>query len=75
MIEDLQRLVKVLDEKVKPIVDAVESADPLSKEYGQYLDNYNATMMVASNTNKTLLAIAQQINEMNKDAKDEKEGE
>ena len=74
MIEDLQNLVKILDDKVKPIVDAIEKADPCSEEYGKLLDNYNATMMVSSNTNRTLLAIAQQLQASKKDEKVE-EGE
>ena len=61
MVKDLEDLVKSLDDKVGAIIDAIKKADPLSEEYGKLLDNYNATMTVASNTNRTLIAIAQQV--------------
>ena len=58
MIEDLKKLAEVLDTKVKPIVEAVEKADPLSEDYHKLLENFNATMAVASDVNRTLLAVA-----------------
>ena len=59
MIEDLQRLSEVFDAKIKPLVDAIEKADPTTKEYKELLENYALTMSVSSNVARTLLAVAQ----------------
>ena len=59
MIEDLQRLSGVFDTKIKPLVDAIEKADPTTKEYKELLENYALTMSVSSNVARTLLAVAQ----------------
>ena len=59
MIEDLQRLSEVFDTKIKPLVDAIEKADPTTKEYKELLENYALTMSVSSNVARTLLAVAQ----------------
>lgn len=76
MFEDLQKLSKALDDKVGALVDAIQKADPLSEEYGKLLNNYNSTMVVASNTNRTIMAIAEQIKKQKEEEKkDEEVGE
>ena len=59
MIKDLQRLSGVFDTKITPLVDAIEKADPTTKEYKELLENYALTMSVSSNVARTLLAVAQ----------------
>ena len=66
MIEDLQRLSEVFDTKIKPLVDAIEKADPTTKEYKELLENYALTMSVSSNVARTLLAVAQAAQEQPK---------
>ena len=41
MIEDLANLTKILDEKVKPMVEAIKNADPSKEEYGILLSNFS----------------------------------
>ena len=60
MVEDLLKLSKTLDDKHGTLVEAIEKADPLSEDFGKLLNNYNSLMIVASNTNRTLMAIKQQ---------------
>lgn len=59
MIEDLEKLSKVFDTKIKPLVDAIEKADPTTDEYKKLVENYALTMTVSSNLNRTLIAVAQ----------------
>ena len=65
MIEDLAKLTKILDEKVKPMVDAIEKTDPSKEEYGILLSNFSMTMTLASNLNRTLLDVAHKAAQMN----------
>lgn len=64
MIEDLANLTKILDEKVKPMVEAIKNADPSKEEYGILLSNFSMTMTLASNLNRTLLDVAQRAQAM-----------
>lgn len=58
MIKDLVKLVKVLESKVEPIVDAVEKADPTTEEYGDLLENFSASMQLISLINRTLADVS-----------------
>lgn len=58
MVKDLIKLVEVLNEKVKPLVEAIEKADPTTKEYGQVIENYAGTMQLISTLNRTLTEIS-----------------
>lgn len=58
MVKDLIKLVEVLNGKVKPLVEAVEKADPTTKEYGQVIENYAGTMQLISTLNRTLAEIS-----------------
>ena len=58
MLNKLQELSESFDEKVPVLVDALKDADPTTEDYKKLLENYALTMTVASNLNKTLLAIA-----------------
>ena len=73
MIEDLTKLTKILDDKVKPMVEAIEKADPSSKEYGDLLANFSITMTLASNLNRTLLDVAQRAKELAKEEENNNE--
>lgn len=67
MIKDLTDLTKILDDKVKPMVDAIKEADPTKEEYGVLLANFGATMTLASNLNRTLLDVAHRAQEIAKE--------
>jgi hypothetical protein len=58
MIKDLVKLVKVLESKVEPIVEAVEKADPTTEEYGELLENFSASMQLISLINRTLADVS-----------------
>ena len=58
MIKDLVKLVKVLESKVDPIVEAVEKADPTTEEYGELLENFSASMQLISLINRTLADVS-----------------
>ena len=58
MIKDLVKLVKVLENKVEPIVEAVEKADPTTEEYGELLENFSASMQLISLINRTLADVS-----------------
>lgn len=58
MVKDLIKLVEVLNGKVNPLVEAIEKADPTTKEYGQVIDNYAGTMQLISTLNRTLTEIS-----------------
>jgi hypothetical protein len=58
MIKDLVKLVKVLESKVEPIVEAVEKADPTTEEYGDLLENFSASMQLISLINRTLADVS-----------------
>ena len=64
MIKDLSDLSKILDDKVKPMVDAIEKVDPTKEEYGVLLSNFSITMTLSSNINRTLLDIARRAEEL-----------
>lgn len=69
MVKDLIKLVEVLNGKVNPLVEAIEKADPTTKEYGQVIDNYAGTMQLISTLNRTLTEIS-----MSAQAKAKEEG-
>lgn len=69
MVKDLIKLVEVLNGKVNPLVEAIEKADPTTKEYGQVIDNYAGTMQLISTLNRTLAEIS-----MSAQAKAKEEG-
>ena len=71
MIEDLANLTKILDEKVKPMVEAIKNADPSKEEYGILLSNFSITMTLASNVNRTLIDVAQRAHAMQAENKEE----
>jgi F0F1-type ATP synthase membrane subunit b/b' len=71
MIEDLANLTKILDEKVKPMVEAIKNADPSKEEYGILLSNFSMTMTLASNVNRTLIDVAQRAQAMQAENKEE----
>lgn len=71
MIEDLANLTKILDEKVKPMVEAIKNADPSKEEYGILLSNFSITMTLASNVNRTLIDVAQRAQAMQAQNKEE----
>ncbi|MCR5742035.1 MAG: hypothetical protein K6G38_06225 [Gammaproteobacteria bacterium] len=71
MIKDLTDLTKILDDKVKPMVDAIKEADPTKEEYGVLLANFGATMTLASNLNRTLLDVAHRAQAMQAENKEE----
>ena len=71
MIEDLANLTKILDEKVKPMVEAIKNADPSKEEYGILLSNFSMTMTLASNVNRTLIDVAQRAQAMQTEKKEE----
>ena len=71
MIEDLANLTKILDEKVKPMVEAIKNADPSKEEYGILLSNFSMTMTLASNVNRTLIDVAQRAQAMQAQNKEE----
>lgn len=71
MIEDLANLTKILDEKVKPMVEAIKKADPSKEEYGILLSNFSMTMTLASNVNRTLIDVAQRAQAMTEENKKE----
>ena len=71
MIEDLANLTKILDEKVKPMVEAIKKADPSKEEYGILLSNFSMTMTLASNVNRTLIDVAQRAQAMQAEKKEE----
>ena len=71
MIEDLANLTKILDEKVKPMVEAIKNADPSKEEYGILLSNFSITMTLASNVNRTLIDVAQRAQAMQAENKEE----
>lgn len=73
MIEDLTKLTKILDGKVKPMVEAIDKADPASKEYGDLIANFSMTMTLASNLNRTLLDVARRAQEMTKEEENNNE--
>lgn len=58
MVKDLIKLVEVLNGKVNPLVEAIEKADPTTKEYGQVIENYAGTMQLISTLNRTLTEIS-----------------
>ena len=58
MVKDLIKLVEVLNGKVNPLVEAIEKANPTTKEYGQVIDNYAGTMQLISTLNRTLTEIS-----------------
>lgn len=64
MIKDLSDLSKILDDKVKPMVDAIKDADPTKEEYGVLLSNFSITMTLSSNINRTLLDVARRAEEL-----------
>lgn len=64
MIKDLSDLSKILDDKVKPMVDAIKKADPTKEEYGVLLSNFSITMTLSSNINRTLLDVARRAEEL-----------
>ena len=66
MIKDLQELTKILDDKVKPMVDAIKEADPTKEEFGVLLSNFSLTMTLSSNLNRTLMDVAMRAQEMAK---------
>ena len=73
MVKDLIKLVEVLNGKVNPLVEAIEKADPTTKEYGQVIDNYAGTMQLISTLNRTLAEISMSAQAQSKEegAKDE----
>lgn len=73
MVKDLIKLVEVLNGKVNPLVEAIEKADPTTKEYGQVIDNYAGTMQLISTLNRTLaeISISAQAQAKEEGAKDE----
>lgn len=64
MIQDLSDLSKILDEKVKPMVDAIKASDPTKEEYGVLLSNFSITMNLSSNINRTLMDVARRAEEL-----------
>ena len=58
MVKDLIKLVEVLNKKVPTLVEAIEKADPTTKEYEQLIENYAGTMQLISTLNRTLTEIS-----------------
>lgn len=71
MIKDLVKLVKVLESKVEPIVEAVEKADPTTEEYGELLENFSASMQLISLINRTLADVSAAMKAKEEEIKDE----
>jgi hypothetical protein len=71
MIEDLMKLVKELDTKVKPLVEAIEKEEPTTEKYGRLMNNFLLTMQLSTNLNLTLADVARKAQEMKEEKKDE----
>ena len=71
MVKDLIKLVEVLNEKINPLVEAIEKTDPTTKEYEQLIENYAGTMQLISTLNRTLAELSMQARAKEEGAKDE----
>ena len=71
MVKDLVKLVEELNNKINPLVEAIEKEAPTTKEYGQLIDNYAGTMQLISTINRTLAEITMQAIAKEEGAKDE----
>lgn len=71
MVKDLVKLVEILNNKINPLVEAIEKEAPTTKEYGQLIDNYAGTMQLISTLNRTLAEITMQAIAKEEGAKDE----
>lgn len=71
MVKDLVKLVEILNNKINPLVEAIEKEAPTTKEYGQLIDNYAGTMQLISTLNRTLAEITMQAMAKEEGAKDE----
>jgi archaellum component FlaC len=71
MVKDLVKLVEILNNKINPLVEAIENEAPTTKEYGQLIDNYAGTMQLISTLNRTLAEITMQAMAKEEGAKDE----
>ena len=70
MIEQFTKLSKTLDDKIAPLVDAIEKESPTSDVYKKLLDNIEATLILSGNINRTLVSVANKAKEM-EEKKDE----
>lgn len=71
MVKDLVKLVEILNNKINPLVEAIEKEAPTTKEYEQLIDNYAGTMQLISTLNRTLAEITMQAIAKEEGAKDE----
>lgn len=49
MEEKLKELEEILETKMPALISVIKESDPATKEYGEYLNNFNASMVIYSN--------------------------
>ena len=73
MIKDLDELNKILDEKVKPLKEAIAKEDQTTEKYGQLIDNFKRTMGLSTNLTRTLMDVVARAEAMKEKEEDNNE--
>lgn len=71
MVKNLIKLTEILNNKVEPLVKAIETTEVTDEMYQKHLESFSATMQLLTSINVTLRELAQ----MSEDAKEENTNE